>query len=350
MKVDSDTSLQIKLLRVFSITFMCFVHVNPGLDSVSDTLSPVVLACKHFFADILGRGSVPTLTIVSGYLFARAIGKAHWQVLLRKRVSSLVIPMVVWNGIAITLGLAIFLTLGQSNAFYRSIVDSNGWQIFLFQLFGLNGQSAQASHLFLRDLFAISLIALPILNRLKPTLLGKLVILAFLITIELSPFVLRQEIAIFFWVGVIISPCSTLLPRAFYHLKWALVMASVALIYCVIVGGTWYEDFWQGLVGRLLLALSFMSLSGWVAVHLKEVGWVEAWARIESRIYFVFLSHNVVFLLFWGLWQQIFGNELSYPYLIFYISAPFLWVITSFWVWQGIRRLPTGLYVYLLGK
>src|SRR5262245_14565639 len=97
MKSD-DLSPSIRICRVLCIFFMCYVHVNPGLDAFD--VSGALAQMKFVLGDVLGRASVPALSFIAGYLGVAALARRGiCTSYIRERWRRLMIPMICWNGI-----------------------------------------------------------------------------------------------------------------------------------------------------------------------------------------------------------------------------------------------------------
>jgi surface polysaccharide O-acyltransferase-like enzyme len=151
--VNSEDSDQIALLRVLSIMFMMTVHVNPGLSTESAVTTGQFAFVGLVIGDWMGRASVATLSVVSGYLLARSLKlrEPNFYRFVFGKARRLLLPMVAWNFffIALLWGES-FLMPGQTH----SLFDKPGFGHWLGQGFGLTGQTANGSLFFLRDLFA----------------------------------------------------------------------------------------------------------------------------------------------------------------------------------------------------
>ncbi|MDO8904297.1 hypothetical protein [Hydrogenophaga sp.] len=83
---------------------MSYVHVNPGLNDHVGELPPNLSYLENLLSEILGRASVPALSVLGGYLAVMAYGQRRsWAIYVGERWQTLVVPLIGWNAIIILL-------------------------------------------------------------------------------------------------------------------------------------------------------------------------------------------------------------------------------------------------------
>lgn len=346
--MTASESTAIRICRVLCIFCMTYVHVNPGLDSFAGQLPSPLASVHGWLSELLGRASVPALSVLGGYLAVAAYGRRPaWLAYARERASVLLLPMVSWNGLILLLSLLIWLATGAQTAVLRDwpAVDASALAVHLDRLTGYGYGSATTALNFLRDLFVCSLLLPLLIMLLRRTGVAGLALLWLLgLTLGFAPLVIRPHILMFFAVGVHLALQGRLLwprPRVLLHLALALaaVMALVA----------WLPAYAGNLPGtglRLLVATGF-----WLAAaSLARFSLGAALARLEPAIYLLFLAHGCVMLLLWGGWQRVFGAGLAGPYLFFYLLAPPLTLLLVLGLRRLLALLPVGLQRLLSGK
>jgi hypothetical protein len=103
--MPSEESRLIETLRVFCITAMMWVHVNPGVSSPSVVTSGDYALVGAVFGNTLGRVSVSLLSFISGYLLWQRAKTMPVGGLAMRRFRSVLVPMLVWSAIYILLAL-----------------------------------------------------------------------------------------------------------------------------------------------------------------------------------------------------------------------------------------------------
>ena len=74
-----NDSLAIKICRVLCIFFTTYVHINPGKDNWTGEIPDYLANIGYLLSDLLGRASVPALSVLGGYLAVSAYQRrANW--------------------------------------------------------------------------------------------------------------------------------------------------------------------------------------------------------------------------------------------------------------------------------
>lgn len=91
----------IEAARIACILSMSYVHLHffplEGTDSLAFRVRDALLV------DLLGRSSVPLLSAISGFLIVSSLARKPYMAFVRGKAASLLLPMVLWNGIALAL-------------------------------------------------------------------------------------------------------------------------------------------------------------------------------------------------------------------------------------------------------
>ena len=223
----------IDFLRFPLIIGILLIHsasttANLATDHIgNDAWLPIFTICRDFFANTLGRLSVPTFFFISGFLFFLHIDAFDSGVYLKKlksRVRTLLIPYLFWN----ILSLMIFHTAYHITAlapFFSQTHDFT-WQYFLKALW-----------------------ALP----------------------NLTPELLHYPYAYQFWFIRDLMVMVTLSP-ILYHFVKSFRIASIALL-----GLLWFSEWWQGWLpwldghGLSIVALFFFTAGAWFAINKRNL-------------------------------------------------------------------------------
>lgn len=361
-RIDELTSRQIRIMRVFAIFFMMYVHVNPGALIISESESVFLRILKVIFTDFLGRASVPALTVVSGYLISIELDKKKYLLAIKKRMKSILIPMITWNILAVLLGVLLFVILGQETSFHNRLSDSF-IGVFYSNLFAIDYGAIQPSHNFMRDLFVCSILSGPIYYLIKKCPLFVLSALFFVaITFGFSPIVYRSSIILFYSFGLYLGgrQNGTLLPHMLQN-KLCMILGVVGIIVfgfyeliaefnlfelnISIMDKVGYELTKQALVSYVFIYLTYALVSRGV-----NSLFMDAISILERRIFMVYLSHNIALTFLWAGWQIIFGSEVGFKYIAFYLASPLIWLFSSYYLNLIIQSCPEFIQIVLSGK
>lgn len=334
---------------------MMYVHVNPGIDDFRNE-SPGYLRYIHaVLGGTFGRASVPALTLISGVLMVNESRRRQLKQSIRSRVSRILVPMACWNLLIITVSVAIFEMLGEETSVYEELQGLSTWRVIYSRILVIDYAGASESLNFLRDIFVCAVLfgAIKWLMQQKvagPVGLAALWILG--VFVQFDPIVYRENILLFYCLGVFIGLRGNKLPTT----QVAVVVAAIAagFSYLVEVGafgldqpsGDAANAFYE-IVKRV--AVSYLVLGASRAI-VRRPRLVAPLYRLESVIFLVFLGHMTVFLLGWGAWQSAIGDSLGFPYIAFYLLAPVLWLLVSPKLDWLIARLPAGPQIALRGK
>ena len=193
-------SAAIRVIRVVCIFLMMSVHLVPGPARVSFVTQGAGSLIGAVWLDVLGRASVATLSLISGFLLVGALEKHGFPRIVRDRGRALLVPMMTWNVVGLLAILAAALA-GRPAAglVLAGLATPLG---LLNGLTGLSGPTVNLSLFFLRDLFAATvLLALlwPLLrNHLGPALAVTLALAVFEVT---APVIFRPTILLFMLAG-----------------------------------------------------------------------------------------------------------------------------------------------------
>lgn len=130
--------------------FVIFIHTDLNLYKSSEDLNFAFL-----FSNVLGRIAVPSFLIISGYLYFYKVPNAKftlemWKNKTKRRLSSLVVPYILWNIIYV-----LYCWIRPT-----SVPIFNFFNCFFGELFSDNVYyPANGPLWFLRDLFFISLLS-----------------------------------------------------------------------------------------------------------------------------------------------------------------------------------------------
>lgn len=233
--------------------------------------------------------------------------------------------MITWNLLIVLLSMLIFSMTSISTKVLDAMSAPDGISLFFYldRIVGLNYGSATHAFNFLRDVFVCAAI-LPILLwfLLKTRVWGLGFIWLAGLTVGFDPIVIREHILMFFVIGVLFSiEKAESTPQ---HETVKRVALCLLLVLAVVrLSPQFATNFAYNVepaAFRLCVATVFIYVSSRLAM-IPLGNWI---AKLEPSIYLVYLSHTIVMMVLWGVWQQKFGNHQSGPYLFFFLFAPIM--------------------------
>ncbi|MEM8833004.1 MAG: acyltransferase [Pseudomonadota bacterium] len=308
--LDKDISQRIAIARVFLIFGIIVIHVPPSLPLAELSQAPFDLI-RGFFTHGLFRGSVPVLTMISGYLLFHSQIDQQFNQLIKKKSRSLLLPLILWN---IPLLVVVFIIQQQGlmqHDFSAQLVPFD-WLNWLNALTGLTGVTINYPLNFLRDLFVLALLA-PIFGwfiRYQPKM-GLILVMALFYSTWDGRLIYNNIMPINFYLGGMAAIYQWNVKRLDPYAIPAVILLAIL---CFAVA--WF-DFFE--------PRSFKTLSPfliWPALALlchSRVG--HFLASLSPHSFFVFLSHGPILFAV----AIVYGRfNHSLPFAVYWLLAPFV--------------------------
>lgn len=242
---------------------------------MNDALDP---GSVQYVVTVVTKTSVPVLSLLSGYLFARS--KDSYLTILRKKVASLVTPFFLWNTLPFFLYLTLVLLLG-----FPTVEYSRYWLVNAATAF--HNPPVNAPLYFLRDLFICFLVFGSIKSYLQhPGVVA--ILIGLLVMNYVTDFdgriIIRNTVPLFFIAGVAVANFPALLRRAgspAYYLG-----AAVAWSIALWISGHKVDNIsFADVVAWTLASAGVVSLMA----RSKAPKWLGKWGADYS--FTIFLSH-----------------------------------------------------------
>ncbi|HEX7876873.1 MAG TPA: acyltransferase [Sphingobium sp.] len=338
----------ISIARVICILGVVYVHAWTGLNGhdLEVVRGTPQESLRWLLMEIFGRSAVPLLGLISGWLVAGSSRTRNWLPHVVRKARTILLPMVVWNGLAILFVSGAAWLLGLS----APVPVSLGW---LFQeLFIVSrNPDINVQMPFLRDLF-LCMVAAPLLVRLPGWMLAMVVAgAAFAQLMGWGPPVLmRPSILFFFTIGMIarrggVADRLAVLPWTTAAMPFLLLM-TVQLYFSLSAGqGASLAVGLLDLAVRVAAAICFWRLS-WALAGGPARGLL---LRIEPFAFFLFCSHLILIWLGGPVLGALFGKLGSPLYPAYLLAQPLLVLIAVLLLgsilsraWPGMAKLLSG--------
>ena len=339
----------IAIARVICILGVVYVHAWTGQNgealaalrgSAQDNL-------RWALMEIFGRSAVPLLGLISGWLVAGSDTARHWGAHVRRKARTILLPMILWNGLAILLvsGTAYLWSLSAP-------VPTSLWWVVQEVLIISRNPDINVQMPFLRDLFLCMVVA-PLLVRMPGWSLALIAAAAAGCHIAGfgPPVLMRASILVFFTLGILAQRGGWAervagKPTLLMAIPFALLMAA-QLYHAVTVG----DDAWPVAQRGLDLALRIAA-----AVAFWRLAWALADSparpmllRIEPYMFFLFSAHLILIWLLGPVLGGLFG-KMGTPFYPFYLILQPLFVLGAvIAIGAGLRRVAPGAAALLSG-
>lgn len=348
---DRQLSAAIGIARVLCILGIVYVHAWTGLggDQLARLNDTPQALLRWGLIELLGRSSVPLLSIISGWLVARSLAKKGLGAFLAGKARTIVAPMILWNALAIVTvcgSVALGWVVGPELRNWWWVIDE---LLCLATPDDINVQMA-----FLRDLFVCVALA-PLLLRLPSGWLALVALIALAWSISGYAFILllRPSILLFFTIGI--------LARRHGCAAW---MASrpillVATGYAVMAAAQiWLETVGikRGVNDPMLLTSVDLLTRFTTALFFWSIAWRLAAGRfaalllrIEPYAFLMFCAHLIMIWLGGPLLGRITGPLGSTFYPLLFLVQPLLVLAATLVLGQILLAISPGLASLLSG-
>jgi fucose 4-O-acetylase-like acetyltransferase len=200
-EADSRLSTAIAIARLIGILGIVYVHAWTG--RTAEELAAVAFSwqvmLRTALGEVFGRSAVPLLGMISGWLVVSTATRQGYGPFLLGKARTILLPMLLWNAIAIVL-VGAAATFGDLKA---PTPTSIGWTLNeLVPLVQANDVNVQMP--FLRDLFVCMMLA-PVLVRASSIWLAvvALVVVVWSVSgVHIPLLLLRPQILLFFTAGI----------------------------------------------------------------------------------------------------------------------------------------------------
>lgn len=304
-----------------------YVHAWTGLDGsalagVNDTPQGML---RWALIDLLGRASVPLLSIISGWLVAGSLARRNkWRPFIIGKARTIVAPMVLWNAIAI------LLVSGAAWAGWILAPLPTSWAWTIDELLPiLRPNDINVQTPFLRDLF-LCMVAAPLLTRLPSAALGAIAALTLGWAVSGFSFVLmfRPAILLFFIVGILARRhdlAAWAASRPIILVAGAYVLFAAFQIWLEVAGID------RGVNNPVLLASADLVMRFTTALFFWAIAWRLATSRFAATLlrfepyaFLMFCSHLIMMWLGGPLIGTLTGPLGSPFYPAFLLLQPIL--------------------------
>jgi hypothetical protein len=338
---DDQVSQAIGIARVMCIMGIVYVHAWTGrngndLQVLNHTPQGML---RWALIELMGRSSVPLLSMISGWLAGPSITRRGAGNFLSGKLRTVLAPMVLWNA------LAIVLVSGAAWAGWIYGPRPVSWWWTINELFCLiTPDDINVQIPFLRDLF-VCMLAVPLLVRWPDRVLGGVAGLALIWALApiAVPVLQRPSILLFFIMGM--------LARRHHLAAW---MASRPLVLMaspyVLMAGVkiWLEGVGidRGFNNPVMLASVDLVMRFATAIFFWALAWRLARSRvaapllrIEPYMFLMFCAHLIMIWLAGPLIGGLSGPIGSRFYPVFLLTQPLLVLGAGVLLGQGLLRV-----------
>lgn len=310
MPLNQTVSNRIAMLRPMLIIGVVFVHLPGMADKSSELQFTMFNLFAGWLKNGLFRGSVPTMSLIAGYLlFSAGLDLAPLK-LFRKKFTTLAVPFVLFNVLCLLFMAGVNDVMGMVYAGLQTLPGSTLGAAKM--VFGFYGYPIDFPLHFVRDMM-VTVLMVPLLS----------------IAIRNFPWFGLAALALFFGTnqdGIVIMRASSLLlfyiggAAAVY--KWDVLALdryakpclAAFLLICACMVVLRIDD-----NTGLVMVAPFLI---WPAVSLLKGSNFEASTlRLSKYSFFIFVAHAPLLLL---TWWYVSHHARWIPYPVYWLTAPLL--------------------------
>jgi succinoglycan biosynthesis protein ExoH len=305
--LDRRVSDRIAMLRPLLIVAMVFTHLRGTSVSMADITPGLFNYLNAFIIHGIGRGTVPTMSLIAGFLLFSANLDVQWVKLFKKKFITLVMPFFVFILVYFKLMWVFEILFGMPR--YTELINQLPLE-WANLVLGVSSYPVNGPLHFLRDLIVFVLLA-PLLGCIIRTvpvlgLLGMAIIFG---NNQDGDLVFRGSSFIVFYIGGMAAV------HRWNLLAWdryAKPLIAIFVLVCVGMMILKVED------NTFLVLVSPFII--WPAASLLAGGRVESLAiRYSKYSFFIFAAHMPFMELSW--WGVITHMQFI-PYIVYWVITP----------------------------
>lgn len=322
--VEGRSSETIKIARVICVLCVVYPHFPP-FGELSESPGAFELITWEI-GWIIGRNSVAVLSLISGYLLVSSVSRWGYTSTLKRKVSTLLIPLVLWNLISVG------FEIGMNR--FTKIPDWSQWPNLLV---GIGDTPHLMPLYFLRDLL-VCVLLYPLLRwfLMRSATITLMVLTANACFNFDHALLINGSILLFFVFGCVGAERQRSPVPPGYGRAWPCVLTALVLVVSVnyplinrTLGSPWPTF---GTVSESLYVLNRMCgayLMWSFAVYLTSVPIKRFVMRYEPVIFFVFCVHPMLNMTIWSV-LEIFGATVGdISHLIIFVFSPIIVLLMS---------------------
>lgn len=295
---ENHQSKVVNAMRFPLITLVVLFHLYPPEEEITSSFTSYNIISTFFSAHGIARLAVPTFFLISGYFFyyhLKEWNKSVYIIKLRKRINTLFIPYILWNGLPI-LGIITArwltgMTNGSSLSMIKEFGDSISWERAFWDCGTIKGHPFDVPLWYIRDLMVCSICSPLIYYFIKRTGLLYILLIGclYLTNTWLNIAGFDSRAWLFFSIGAYLS-LNNINMVCMLH-RYTIFIIPIAIALLVIT--TYYNNALtsiQPILNNLFLLFGVTSLIGGIS-YLVRKGLVRNVPFLTKSVFFIYAFH-----------------------------------------------------------
>lgn len=334
MPLLKDVSSRIATLRPILIIGVVFLHV-PGVSDLPSELNPGLFNwVVAFFKNGVFRGTVPTMSLIAGFLLFNSGLDRNTGKLFKKKFVTLVIPFLVFNLYCLAFMEAVNSLCGPV---FSGVAQLHTAALMVPYVLGIFDYPINTPLHFVRDMI-VAIMMVPILTVFlrKAPWIG-LILLSVIFGLDLDgKLIFRASSLILFYIGGAAAIYRWNLLALDKYAKECMVIFIIA---CLIIIGLRIDD-----NTFLVLIAPFLI---WPSAAMLKHSKVESWALKFSKYSFFIFAAHIPFIELAG-WAVL-KHARWVPYPVFWLVAPTVTVIFLKYVYDFLMAGAPRAFNFVIG-
>jgi hypothetical protein len=358
--IDESLSKRIKSLRFLLIVFVVFIHNNPQFVNFAGgteiyTIPAYVNLVRTLISGIICSVAVPLFFLIAGFLLYAK--ETAFLPVLKKRSMTILLPYIVWNVLAI-----LFFFTAQSFAFtkpyFANIIVRNFNAADWFGaftgksgFFGKEGYPLVYQFWFLRDLFILTLLFIPIKKIIDKFPFAAFVLFFTLWISGINIYIVNTGALLFFAMGYYIVKYNLQYKEIDSNIEWGAGktrLLDVGVIYILTIIAELFLKEQVPIIHILNILVGcvfFIKLSYY---FIKNEWLYDKLARFEKYAFFVYAVHGIALAVMQKLSVKIIPMHDAWL-LVQYFAVNILGIILFTTIAVVLRKLFPRFYALLTG-
>jgi succinoglycan biosynthesis protein ExoH len=335
MRLPKEVSDRISMLRPLLIIGVVFVHIAGISDKPSEITPGLFNWFAAFFKNGFFRGTVPTMSLISGFLLFNAGLDQSPKTLFKKKLATLAIPYIIFNAYCLLFMAGMNAAFGPVFPSLMSLQQSSAHLVGAF--FGLTDYPLNSPLHFVRDMM-VAIMLVPVLGIfLRHAPLPGLGALAVIFGLDLDgPLIFRASSLLLFYIG---GAAAVHRWNLLALDKYAKACLAAFIVVCVVTVGGRIDD------NTCLVAVSPFLI--WPAASLLRKTRLEAWAIGFCKYsFFIFAAHMPII---GTAWWAVTHHARSIPYPVYWFAAPVLCILLLKLVYDAALKIAPDAFNYIIG-
>lgn len=350
--ISGQVSKRIISLRFLLIVFVVFIHNTVSEVKYADTTTVYQIPeyariVRVIVTDVFSRSAVPLFFLIAGYLFFAK--ETLFLPVLKKKSKTILLPYILWS-VLVVLFYFIAQNIPLTKVFFSNPLnlvanfDLLDWLDVFAGMFTERAPYPLVYQFwFIRDLFILNLLFIPIKQLINRFPFGTLIVFALLWVANVNNFLVSPEALLFFFLGYYIVKYNFSIESLD---KIKLLDFSLIFLLTIVIEIFFYKDF--GVIHKVNMILGSLFLLRISCYFIKNEKIFAILAWLEGYAFFVYAFHEPLLTVLKKVSVRIIPMEGGFI-LLHYFLITLLAVISSLVTGVILKKILPKVYAIMTG-